>query len=109
MESCQNHFWGALNTPLPPKKINFFQEQEISQEKEFVASQISNYKKMFLIVQTYLGGQSYYSPPFSPPNPVSSCQGQKSGFGGAHNPKVCFFGPQEVACREPLITPMIKT
>jgi hypothetical protein len=58
----------------PPKKTIFFIEQEISQEREFVASQIGNYKKMFLIVQTYLGGQSYYSPPFSfsPPNPVSS-------------------------------------
>jgi hypothetical protein len=56
----------------PPKKINFFQEQEISQEREFVASQIGDYKKIFFIVQTYLGGQSYYSPPFSPPNPVSS-------------------------------------
>jgi hypothetical protein len=35
----------------------FVQEQEISREREFVASQISDYKKMFLIVQTYLGGQ----------------------------------------------------
>jgi hypothetical protein len=24
-----NHFWGALNTSPPPKKINFFLEQEI--------------------------------------------------------------------------------
>jgi hypothetical protein len=65
MESCQNHFWGALNTS-PPKKIHFSQEQEITQEREFVASQIGNYKKMFLILQTYLGGQSYYPPPFNP-------------------------------------------
>jgi hypothetical protein len=53
---------GALNTPPPPQKIIFFQEQEISQEREFVASQIGDYKKMFLIVQTYLGGQSLCSP-----------------------------------------------
>jgi hypothetical protein len=68
-------FFGApsILSP-PPKKTIFFLEQEISQEKEFVASQIGGNKKMFLIVQTYLGGQSYYSPPFSfsPPNPVSS-------------------------------------
>ncbi len=56
----------------PPKKTIFFQEQEISQERDVVASQIGNYKKVFLIVQTYLGGQSYYPPPFNPPNPVSS-------------------------------------
>jgi hypothetical protein len=58
----------------PPKKTIFFLEQEVSQEREFVASQIGNYKKIFLIVQTYFGGQSYSSPPFSfsPPNPVSS-------------------------------------
>ncbi len=56
MESCQNHFRGTLNTPPPPKKSIFFLEQEISQEREFVASQIGDYKKMFLIVQTYLGG-----------------------------------------------------
>jgi hypothetical protein len=59
MELCQNHFWGALNTSPPPKKSIFFQEQEIFQEREFVASQIGDYKKMFLIMQTYLGGQPY--------------------------------------------------
>jgi hypothetical protein len=63
MESCQNHFRGTLKTPPPEKKSIFFLEQEISQEREFVASQIGDYKKMFLIVQTYLGGQSYYFPP----------------------------------------------
>jgi hypothetical protein len=47
MESCQNHFWGTLNTSPPPKKTIFFLEQEISQEREFVASQIGDYKKMF--------------------------------------------------------------
>jgi hypothetical protein len=66
MESCQNHFWGALDTPPPPKKIIFFQEQEISHEREFVASQIGDYKKMFLIMQTYLGGQSLCSPHLTP-------------------------------------------
>jgi hypothetical protein len=48
----------------PPKKI--LSEQEISQEREFVASQIGNYKKMCLIVQTYLGGQSLCSPHLTP-------------------------------------------
>ncbi len=72
MESCQKHFLGALNSSPPPKKTIFFQEQEISQEREFVASQIGDYKKILLIVQTYLGGQSCYPPPFNPPNPVSS-------------------------------------
>ena len=43
-----------------------FQEQEISQEREFVASQFGDYKKMFLIVQTYLEGQSLCSPHLTP-------------------------------------------
>jgi hypothetical protein len=47
----------------PPKKTIFFLEQEISQEREFVASQIGNYKKMFLIMQTYLGGAILLFPP----------------------------------------------
>ncbi len=51
---------------LPPKKIVFFQEQEISWEREFVASQIGNYKKMFLIVQNYFGGLSLCSPHLTP-------------------------------------------
>jgi hypothetical protein len=60
----------------------FFQEQEISREREFVASQIGNYKKIFLIMQTHLGGQSYYPPPFNPLNPVSSRRGSptENGF-----------------------------
>jgi hypothetical protein len=41
---------GALNTPPPQKKSIFFQDQEIYQEREFVASQIGDYKKMFLVV-----------------------------------------------------------
>jgi hypothetical protein len=72
MESCQNHFWGTLYTSPPPKKSILFHEQDISLEREFVASQIGDYKKIILIVQTYFGGQSYYPPPFNPPNPVSS-------------------------------------
>jgi hypothetical protein len=58
--------------PPPPKKTILFQEQEISQERELVASQIGNYKKIFFIMQTYLGGAILLSPPFNPPNPVSS-------------------------------------
>jgi hypothetical protein len=63
MELCQNHFRGTLNTPPPQKKSIFFLEQEVSQEREFVAPQIGNYKKMFLIVQTYLGGAILLFPP----------------------------------------------
>jgi hypothetical protein len=55
MESCQTFFWGALNTFPPPKKSSFFQGSKISQEREFGASQIGIYKKMFLIVQIHLG------------------------------------------------------
>jgi hypothetical protein len=44
----------------PPKKPIFFLEQEISQERGFVASQIGDYKKMFSIVLTFFGGKSYY-------------------------------------------------
>jgi hypothetical protein len=67
-------FSGHPQYSPPLKKSILFLEQEISQKREFVASQIGDYKKMFLIVQTYLGGQSHYFPqfPFSPPNPVSS-------------------------------------
>jgi hypothetical protein len=60
--NCAKPFLGHPQYFPPPKKIMFFQEQEISREREFVASQISAYKKMFLIVQTYLGGQSVCSP-----------------------------------------------
>jgi hypothetical protein len=87
----------------PPKKSIFFQEQEISQEREFVASQIGDYKKMFLILQTYLGGQSYYSPQFSlsPPNPVSSWKtldwGEKGGnYLGAT--KTCSSRNENLSC-----------
>jgi hypothetical protein len=64
MESCQNHCWGTLNTSPPPKKTIFFLEQEISQEKGFAASRIGDYKKRFLIVQTYLGGNLIIPPHF---------------------------------------------
>jgi hypothetical protein len=50
----------------PPTKSIFFQEQEISQEREFVASQFGNCKKMFLIMQNYLEGQSLCSPHSTP-------------------------------------------
>ncbi len=70
MESCQNHFGGTLNTP-PPKKNHV-----LPRTRDFSRKRVCGfyYKKMFLIVQTYLGGQSNYSPSFlfSPPNPVSS-------------------------------------
>jgi hypothetical protein len=56
-----------------PPKNPFLLRQEISREQGLWLLN-SNYKKMFLLVQTYLGGQSYCSPPFNPPNPVSSRQ-----------------------------------
>jgi hypothetical protein len=58
--------FGAPSILPPQKKSIFFQEQEISREREFVASQIGDNKKMFLIVQTYLGGQSLCSPHLTP-------------------------------------------
>jgi hypothetical protein len=45
-------------SPPPEKKSIFFLEQEISQEREFVASQIGDYKKMFLTMQ----GVCYMAP-----------------------------------------------
>jgi hypothetical protein len=60
-------FWGRPQYFPPPKKKSiFYQEKEISREREFVASQFCNYKKMFLIVQTYLEGQSLCSPHLTP-------------------------------------------
>jgi hypothetical protein len=50
----------------PPKKSIFFKGQEISQEREFGASQTGDYKKLFLTVQTYLEGQSLCSPHLTP-------------------------------------------
>jgi hypothetical protein len=37
--------FGAPSILPPPQKSIFFQGEEISQEREFVASQIGNYKK----------------------------------------------------------------
>ncbi len=54
-----------------PPKNPFLLRQVISQEQGLWFLN-GNYKKMFLLVQTYLGGQSYCSPPFNRPNPVSS-------------------------------------
>jgi hypothetical protein len=66
MESCQKPFLGCPQYFPPQKNSIFFQEEDISQEREFVASQIGDYKKMFLIVQTYLGGQPLCSPHLTP-------------------------------------------
>ncbi len=52
-------------------KNPFLLRQEISRERGLWLLN-GNYKKMFLLVQTYLGGQSYCSPRFSPPNQVCS-------------------------------------
>jgi hypothetical protein len=49
-----------------PQKTIFFQEQEIFWEWEFVASQFGDYKKMFLIVPSYLEGQSLCYPHLTP-------------------------------------------
>ncbi len=56
-------FSGHPQYSPPQKKSIFFLEQEISQEREFVAFQIGDYKKMFLVVQTYLGGAILLFPP----------------------------------------------
>jgi hypothetical protein len=56
-------FFGHPQYFPPQKKTIFILEQEISQERESVASQIGNYKKIFLIVQTYLGGAILLFPP----------------------------------------------
>jgi hypothetical protein len=84
MESCQNHFWGTLNTSPPPKKSIFFQEQEISQEREFVASQFGDYKKMSLIVQTNLEGQSLCSPHLTPQIQCNAGQEIRTPKGRGH-------------------------
>jgi hypothetical protein len=52
-------------------KNPFLLRQEISQERGLWLLN-GDYKKMCLPMQTYLGGQSYCSLPFNPPNPVSS-------------------------------------
>ncbi len=67
MVSCENFF---VRSHSPPKNP-FLLRQEISRERGLWLLN-GDYKKMFLLVQTYLGGQSYCSPPFNPPNPVSS-------------------------------------
>jgi hypothetical protein len=72
-------FLGRLQYSPPQKKSIFFQEQEISQGREFVASQIGDYKKMFLIMQTYLGGQSLSSPHLAPQ--IQCLPGLSSGIG----------------------------
>ncbi len=54
-----------------PPKNPFLLRQEISREQGLWFLNY-DYKKMFLLVQTYLRGQSYCSPPFNPPSPVSS-------------------------------------
>jgi hypothetical protein len=64
MESCEKRF----HSPL---KNLFLLRQEISRERGLWLLN-GDYKKMFLLVHTYLGGQSYCSPPFNPSNPVSS-------------------------------------
>ncbi len=67
MESCKNLFCALSFSPLK----SFLLRQEISRERGLWLLNSDN-KKMFLLVQTCLGGQSYCSPPFNPLNPVSS-------------------------------------
>jgi hypothetical protein len=66
---AKNFFVRSDSLPQNP----FLLGQEISRERGLWLLN-GDYKKMFLLVQTYLGGQSYCSPPFNPPNPVSSCK-----------------------------------
>jgi hypothetical protein len=73
--SCIARKWNRVKTFFvrshSPPKNPFLLKQEISRERGLWLLN-GDYKKMFLLVQTYLGGQSYCSPPFNPPNPVSS-------------------------------------
>jgi hypothetical protein len=73
MESCKNLFC-ALS--FSPKKSISSKTRDFSRTR-FVASQ-RRLQENLLLVQTYLGGQSYCSPPFNPPNPVSSRFGHKT-------------------------------
>jgi hypothetical protein len=73
--SCIAQKWNRAKTffvcshSLP--KNPFLLRQEISREQGLWLLN-GDYKKMFLLMQTYLGGQSYCPPLFNPPNPVSS-------------------------------------
>ncbi len=51
------------DAPPPEKKSIFFLEQEISQEREFVASQIGDYKKKFFNHAILFGGAILLFPP----------------------------------------------
>jgi hypothetical protein len=51
----------------PPKIIHVFQEQKIFQEREFVASQIGDYKKIFFNRANLFGGAVLLSPPHLTP------------------------------------------
>ncbi len=97
--SCIAGKWNRAKTffvrshSLP--KNPFLLRQEISRERGLRERGLwllnGDYKKMFLLVQTYLGGPSYCSPPFNPPNSVSSSrrQGTSSGTStGISNPSV---------------------
>jgi hypothetical protein len=74
MESCQNHFWGALNTSPPQKKSIFFQEQEISQERDLWLLNLAITRK-YVNRANLFGGAIFMFPLFNPPNPVSSWWG----------------------------------
>jgi hypothetical protein len=73
--SCIARKWNRAKTFFvrshSPPKSPFLLRQENSRERGLWLLK-GDYKKMFLLVQTYLGGQSYCSPPFNPPNQVSS-------------------------------------
>jgi hypothetical protein len=79
--SCIARKWNRAKTFFvrshSPPKNPFLLRQEVSRERGLLLLN-GDYKKMFLLVQTYLGGQSYCSPPFNPPNPVSSWREKNS-------------------------------
>jgi hypothetical protein len=61
MESCENLFVRSLSLPKNP----FLLRQEISREQGLWLFN-GDYKKMFLLVQTYLGGNLIVPPHLTP-------------------------------------------
>jgi hypothetical protein len=71
MESCQNHFWGTLNTP-PPQKNPFSSKNKRFLEKESLWLLNSRLQENVFNHANLFGGAIFMFPPFNPPNPVSS-------------------------------------
>jgi hypothetical protein len=59
--------FGAPSILPPPKNSIFFQEEEISREREFVASQIWGLQENVFNHANLFGGAIFMFPPFNPP------------------------------------------